>query len=108
MKSRIILPKEQRQYINDKVYEYRAEIFKDVAQDIGSQFMAMALYTLEKQYGWKRKRLLDFLEAVKDISKCLDTMTFRKKQGALDVKRYLKEKYKIDVETVFPIEVEER
>ena len=43
MKSRIILSKEQRQYINDKVNEYRTEIFKDVAQDIGSQFMAMAL-----------------------------------------------------------------
>lgn len=108
MKSRIILPKEQRRFINDKVSEYRTEIFKDVAQDIGSQFMAMALYTLEKQYGWKQKRLSDFLEAVKDMSKGLDTMTFRKKQGALEVKRYLKEKYQIDVETDFPIEVDER
>lgn len=90
------------------VDEQKEAVYRECYQDLGTQFMGMVLYTLDKQYGWKEKRLRDFVEAVRDMSSTLDTRTFRGKADAIDCRKYINDKYGIDLEKEFPMTLEVR
>ena len=83
----------------------RQRIFAEVYKDIGTQCLAMCLYTLDKRYGWKKQRLTEFTEAVKDTSKMLDTLTFKGRADAIDCREYVKDRYGIDLDEL-PWELE--
>lgn len=91
---------------NEIVDQHYKEIFCAAAPVIARQHMAIVLITLEKTYGWKSKRLHDFIEAVNDMTKVLDKSTFRKSTDAEDAVKYIKNTYGIDLVNELPIEVE--
>lgn len=83
----------------------RQAIYQECYKDIGTQCLAMCLYTLDKRYGWKKQRLTEFTEAVKDTSKMLDTLTFNGRADAIDCREYVKKRYGIDLDEL-PWELE--
>ena len=88
-----------------KAERKRENLYQECYKDIGTQCLAMCLYTLDKRYGWKKQRLTEFTEAVKDTSKMLDTLTFNGKADAVDCREYVKDRYGIDLDEL-PWELE--
>ena len=88
-----------------KAEREREHVYQECYKDIGTQCLAVCLYTLDKRYGWKKQRLTEFTEAVKDTSKMLDTLTFRGRADAIDCREYVKDRYGIDLEEL-PWELE--
>lgn len=90
-----------------KAERKREYLYQECYKDIGTQCLAMCLYTLDKRYGWKKQRLTEFTEAVKDTSKMLDTLTFRGRADAIDCREYVKKRYGIDLnELPWELEIE--
>lgn len=81
-----------------KAERKREHVYQECYKDIGTQCLAVCLYTLDKRYGWKKQRLTEFTEAVKDTSKMLDTLTFRGRADAIDCRKYVKDRYGIDLD----------
>ena len=81
-----------------KAEREREHVYQECYKDIGTQCLAVCLYTLDKRYGWKKQRLTEFTEAVKDTSKMLDTLTFRGRADAIDCREYVKDRYGIDLD----------
>lgn len=88
-----------------KAEREREHVYQECYKDIGTQCLAVCLYTLDKRYGWKKQRLTEFSEAVKDTSKMLDTLTFRDRADAIDCREYVKDRYGIDLDEL-PWELE--
>ena len=88
-----------------KTERNREYLYQECYKDIGTQCLAMCLYTLDKRYGWKKQRLTEFTEAVKDTSKMLDTLTFKGRADAVDCREYVKDIYGIDLNNL-PWELE--
>ena len=74
----------------------RQAMYQEMFKDLGSQCVAMMLYTLDTRYGWKTKRLTELTEAFTDTSKMLDTLTFRDKADAIDCREWAKKTHGID------------
>ena len=74
----------------------RTKLYQEMFKDLGSQCVAMMLYTLDTRYGWKTKRLTELTEAFTDTSKMLDTLTFRDKADAIDCREWAKKTHGID------------
>lgn len=53
----------------EKMFEKHQEA---IQKDIVVQFMATILYTLDKTYGWRAKRLREFLENVKSTFEVME------------------------------------
>lgn len=98
MRANVITPKV-------KAERKREYLYQECYKDVGTQCLAMCLYTLDKRYGWKKQRLTEFTEAVKDTSKMLDTLTFNGRADAVDCREYVKDRYGIDLEEL-PWELE--
>lgn len=98
MKANVLTPKV-------KAERSREYLYQECYKDIGTQCLAMCLYTLDKRYGWKKQRLTEFTEAVKDTSKMLDTLTFNGRADAIDCRKYVKDRYGIDLDEL-PWELE--
>ena len=80
----------------EKEERKRIEMYQKMHKDLGSQCVAMMLYTLDTRYGWKTKRLTELTEAFTDTSKMLDTLTFRDKADAIDCREWAKKTHGID------------
>ena len=52
--------------------DYYRQVFRECAEDVMQQAVAAAIITLDKCYGWKRKRLYDYM---KNLQMILETMT---------------------------------
>ena len=90
-----------------KAEREREHVYQECYKDIGTQCLAVCLYTLDKRYGWKKQRLTEFTEAVKDTSKMLDTLTFRGRADAIDCREYVKDRYDIDLNNLpWKLEIE--
>ena len=74
----------------------RQAMYQDMYKDLGSQLLAVMLYTMHTRYGWRTKRLQELTEAFTDTSKMLDTLTFRDKADAIDCREWAKKTHGID------------
>lgn len=91
----------------EHVQQYKDELFAKNASEILQQVIAGVLITLEKCYGWKDKRLKDFISNFKMY---LETMQqpdyFNERWNNDDNIDYLKAEYGIDLRELFQAEVE--
>ena len=76
------------------------EVFDEIVQDIGSQIMGNVLYILDVCYGFKEKRLKEFLKKCNEICETMDNFNaFGKKFSwtSVDNVKYIKDNYGIDI-----------
>lgn len=81
-----------------------SELQGEIMQDITEQIMATVLWTLDKWYGWKGKRLRAFINAVNSTFDIMDTAEFDNDNNA----SYLKETYGIDLSELISTEMTDR
>ena len=81
-----------------------SELQGEIMQDITEQIMATVLWTLDKWYGWKGKRLRAFIDAVNSTFDIMDTAEFDNDNNA----SYLKETYGIDLSELISTEMTDR
>ena len=105
MKANYLKPYISRQALEKEVKkemdERYNEVFDEIVQDIGTQLMANVLYTLDKYYGFKGKRLKEFVENCNDVCKSMENPNIfnsKKRWTADDNVRYIKDKYGIDLD----------
>lgn len=80
------------------------ELQGEIMQDITEQIMATVLWTLDKWYGWKGKRLRAFIDAVNSTFDIMDTAEFDNDSNT----SYLKETYGIDLSELISTEMTDR
>ena len=76
-------------------------------RETAEQLMAMVLYTFDKNYGWKKKRLRRLFDSVNDMFKIMDSGCYGKTFNAVDIVDYVKKHYDIDLEEEIKSEVKE-
>lgn len=81
-----------------------SELQGEIMQDITEQIMATVLWTLDKWYGWKGKRLRTFIDAVNSTFDIMDTAEFDNDNNV----SYLKETYGIDLSELISTEMTDR
>ena len=82
------------------------QVFSDCAEDVMQQTLANVLLSLERDYGWRKQRLSEFVANVKSWCDIMQTDTeLTKAWSTTDNIRYFKEKYGIDLRTEFTAEV---
>lgn len=98
-----------RREVAKEVDKQRGEIFVEAAQDLIPQAMAVFLWTMAVNYGWKKKRLLKLVENLHETDYLMENPSkLHHRFDPLDLEREVKEKYGIDVRTEFPVRVERR
>lgn len=109
MKARIQMPtvhvtqKQLKDAVDKEVQRRYREIVARSCVDI----MALVLFTLDKQYGFRKKRLWRFLNEMQASDKLLNRGLRDARVSSYDVLGYLKERYLIDLEEELLREVEE-
>ena len=101
LKRNYILRKDVKEEVEKEFTLKYDEIFDKIVQDIGTQLMANVLYTLDKYYGFKGKRLKEFVANCNDVCKSMENPNIfnnKKRWTADDNVRYIKDKYGIDLD----------
>lgn len=96
-----------RRIAREEYENVREEIFRQCADDILAQTLINVFWTLNRSYGWGKKRLADFVEALHDTTELqCKPSRMHHRFSALDCEKELKEKYGIDVREEFKAIVE--
>lgn len=75
----------------------RSDIYDDVALDVTRQTLACCLLYLEKRYGFKKKRLTNVIEGIESM---MTSTFFEKEMNPIEIMKYLKETYDIDLDSL--------
>ena len=96
-----------RRIAREEYENMREEIFRQCADEIMAQAIATVLWTLQTRYGWKRKRLWDFANALLDTRDLMcKPSKLHHKFSPLDCIKELKDKYGMDIKKLFKAKVE--
>ena len=89
------------------IREYDREgLYKQCADDIMIQALCVVLWTLTTQYGWRRKRLRNFVSALQSTNDLMSTPSnLHHRFSPLDCENMLKERFKIDLRKEFQANV---
>lgn len=84
-----------------------AKIEHQIRVETMVQAVAAVMYVLDKNYGWKGRRLTEFIDNVNDMTEYMDNAGLKGDKGfnAYDCVIYLKKHYGIDVERKLKIRV---
>lgn len=90
--------------------DYYEEVFRDAAGDIIAQVMASVFFTLSVQYGWKKKRLEQFVSALHDTDRMMWKRSPLQKYtlSPIECEKAIKDDYGIDLRKEFPPKVDMR
>lgn len=83
--------------VNKAVEKEYKQIFNLAVDEITYQIYAIVLTTLDKSYGFRKKRLKKFIKEVEAISKLMVDNPMRGEFDAYKCVDYLKSKYGIDL-----------
>ena len=103
MKARHILSKEAKA-------DYHEQVFYACAGDILAQTLAQIMWTLAVEYGWGKRRMRKFADAVKRTvydTEHKNPITGRK-VDPVDMIAFIRDEYGIDIVAEFPAHVETR
>ena len=83
--------------VNKEVEKKYKEIFNLAVDEITYQIYAVMLTTLDKTYGWRKKRLKKFIKEVDAMSRLMVDNPMRGEFGTYKCVDYLQDKYEIDL-----------
>lgn len=93
--------------VAEEIAKQEFDIFRRHAELLVPQVYAIVLWTLDKNEGWKEKRLRRFVENLHETDYLMDHPSrLHHRFDPLDCEREIKEKYGIDLRKEFPIRVE--
>lgn len=85
------------------------QLFIKTAEELIPQAMAVFLWTMAVNYGWKKKRLRKLVDNLKETDYLMDNPSrLHHRFSPLDCEQEIKEKYGIDLRTELPIRVGEK
>lgn len=91
------LDREIKKGVMKELEAYKDEVYEKVTLDVFEQAIAVCLYTLEAEQGWKETRLRRFVVQLEDTCHLLTQDIFGKKITTRDILKHMKEKYNIDL-----------
>lgn len=91
------LDREIKKGVMKELEAYKDEVYEKVTLDVFEQAIAVCLYTLEAEQGWKETRLRRFVAQLEDTCHLLTQDIFGKKITTRDILKHMKEKYNIDL-----------
>lgn len=95
---RIITQADIRREAEREVLRRYDQMQQDICEDFATQLMSNILLVLDKTYGWRGKRLNDFVEAVVSFCEVMNNPTaLNHRFTADDNYHYLIKKYNLDV-----------
>ena len=80
-----------------EAYKMRDKMYDDVALDVTRQTLACCLLYLEKRYGFRKKRLTNVVEGIESM---MTSTFFDKEMNPVEIMKYLKETYDIDLDSL--------
>ena len=83
--------------VNKEVEKKYKEIFDLAVDEVTYQIYAVMLTTLDKTYGFRKKRLRKFIKEVEAMSRLMVDNPMRGEFDAYKCEEYLKNKYGIDL-----------
>lgn len=87
--------------VKAEIKKYTKEHYDTIAADVAVQFAALVLCVLDKDYGWRKKRLRAFTEHFKEFSAFVDMGKILGNQiDTWTCVEYIKDKYNIDLEEI--------
>lgn len=97
-----ILKRDIKREVKEQLTKQYAETYADCASDVMQQTLANVLLCLERNYGFGKKRLSDFVHALQMWCDVMDSPTERTGTWTTeDNIAYFKEKYGIDLKKEF-------
>ena len=106
MKARLPVPMTQKE-ISTAVDKEVQKRYREIVVRSCIDIMALVLFTLDKQYGFRGRRLWRFLREMQASDKLLSCGMRDEKTGSTDLLGYLKKRYYIDLEEELTREVDE-
>ncbi len=98
---------ELKQSVQAEFEKEHLNLYREATADITAQILANVLVALEQSYGWKEKRLKDFVSALHATEDSMVTPSpLHKTYTTLDNEKHLKDKFGIDLRAEFPPNVE--
>lgn len=98
---------ELKQLVAEEFEKRHIELYKESVADISVQMLANVLVALEQYYGWKKKRLQEFVTALHATEDSMVTPSpLHKTYTTLDNEKHIKDKFGIDLRAEFPADVE--
>ena len=95
-----------RHEVRKEMGVYREEIYCEAAEDLIPQVMAVFLWTISVNYGWKKDRLRQLAEALHETEYLMDNPSrLHHRFSPLDCEKEIKERYGIDIRAEFPVRV---
>ena len=99
MKARILTSESQiKQVVDEEVRKRLADYFTEVTRNTTYRTIAVVLRILERDYGFRKKRLHDVKNRIESEFCLMETGIFGQNYDQDDIVKYLKEKYDIDFE----------
>ncbi len=99
MKSSIITSRSEVKRLAEKEYRrLKDTVYENVIKDVIPQFTAVCMCVLNRENGFGAKRLQRFLDSVASEFEIMNCGILGRKYDPLDCLKFLKEKYKIDVD----------
>lgn len=85
----------------------REERYRDIAPDVMVQCLANVLWTMNRSYGWGRKRLRGLIEALHETDRLqCEPSKLHSRFDGLDCEEEIKERFGIDLRGEFPVKIE--
>ncbi|MCM1225967.1 MAG: hypothetical protein NC320_00905 [Clostridium sp.] len=102
MKSRIITSSsEVRRLAKEEYLRLKDTVYENVIKDVIPQFMGVCMVILNRENGFGEKRLQRFLDSVTSEFEIMNRGVFGRNYDPLDCLKFLKDRYKIDVDKEF-------
>lgn len=98
---------ELKQAVQAEFEREHLNLYREATADITAQVLANVLVALEQNYGWKEKRLKDFINALHATEDSMVTPSpLHKTYTTLDNEEHIRKKFGIDLRAEFPPNVE--
>ena len=84
--------------VADEISKAYPQMQNQIQEDVAKQVVAMVLKTLDEFYGWKKKRLSNFVDNLNIVCEEMEGTGFAKSYDADDLKVSMKKLYGIDLD----------
>ena len=99
MKNKMVLTKEDISKCLDEEWKERTDkIYEEVKSDVANQVLAVVFTSLNKDFGFGKKRLLKVKDSIEAYFKIMNEHLFYQQFSTLDCLEYLKSEFGIDLD----------
>lgn len=103
----VVTKAELKKMVAEEFEKRHIELYEESAADITVQLLSNVLVALEQYYGWKKKRLQEFVTALHITEDSMVTPSpLHRTYTTLDNEKHIKDRFGIDLRAEFPASVD--